>query len=331
MSLLRFLTELPFSAAITSSMSIPYSVPGRSRSYNSLMPTPLEFRMNQLLQDHHATLGGRLEDYFGAAYLEAQHRLSIDTALANLRGNYDFGIDAYTLDGPTGNLYLYQFKYSPDWRQFQESMRRLIKAGLAKVFSATPLDLAENPTLRSLRAEIEEFKPTIRDVYVRFVFTGNLKLAEDSDTLKDLHEQIEDRRYLLNECFGRDVGLKVQFLSTTTKSPPRPPASVATFAIDIGGDVLVNGPEGQLMHAGFISLATLHGMFQKMKARLFDRNIRAPLARPDSGKLTRGKKSTSVNKKIAETLKRIVINNEPASAFAFMHNGVTIYAPLLTR
>ena len=108
-------------------------------------------------------------------------------------------------------------------------MRRLTKAGLAKVFSATPLDLAENPTLRSLRAEIEEFKPIIRDVYVRFVFTGNLKLAEESDTLKDLQEQIEDRRCLLNDCFGRDVGLKVQFLSTTTKSPPRPPAAVATF------------------------------------------------------------------------------------------------------
>lgn len=296
------------------------------------MPTQFDLRMNQLLQDYHATLSGCLEDYFGAAYLEAQHRLPIDTALAQtVRGNYDFGIDAYHLDGATGNLYLYQFKYSNDWRQFQESMRRLIKAGLARVFSATPLDMEENPTLRSLRAEIEEFKPIVRDVYVRFVFTGNLKLAEESDTLKDLQEQIEDRRYLLNDCFGRDVGLKVQFLSTTTKSPPRPPASVATFTIDIGGEVLVNGPERQLMHAGFISLAMLNSMFQTMKARLFDRNIRAPLARPDGGKSKQGKKSTSVNKKITETLKRIVINNEPASAFAFMHNGVTIYAPRLTR
>lgn len=122
---------------------------GRSAGILLAMST-LELRMNQLFQDHRATLGGRLEDYFGAAYLEAQHQLAADTALdQTVRGSNDYGIDAYTLDRTTGNLHLYQFKYSTDWRQFQESMRRLIKAGLAKVFSPTPLDLSENPTLQS--------------------------------------------------------------------------------------------------------------------------------------------------------------------------------------
>jgi hypothetical protein len=296
-----------------------------------LAMSTLELRMNQLFQDYRPTLGGRLEDYFGAAYLEELHRLAVDTALQQtVRGNNDYGIDGYMLDPATGNLYLYQFKYSTDWRQFQESMRRLIKAGLAKIFSLTPLDLAESPTLQSLRAEIDEFKPTIRSVYVRYVFTGTPKLAEESDTLKDLQEQIEERRYLLNDCFGRDIALKVQFLSTTLKSVPRPPTPVATFAIDIGGDVLVDGPDGQVMHAGFISLAQLHRMFKAMGVRLFDRNIRAPLARPDGGKSKSAKKSTSVNKKIEDTLKRIVLDGAPpASVFAFMHNGVTIYAPRL--
>ena len=32
----------------------------------------IEDRMNQLQRDHRATLGGRLEDYFGTAYLEAR-------------------------------------------------------------------------------------------------------------------------------------------------------------------------------------------------------------------------------------------------------------------
>jgi len=288
--------------------------------------------MNQLLQDHRATLGGRLEDYFGAAYLEALHRLPADTALhQTVRGNHDYGIDGYTLDRATGNLYLYQFKYSTDWRQFQESMRRLIKAGLAKIFSTTPLDLAENSTLRSLRAEIDEFKPTIRSVYVRYVFIGNPKRAEESDSLKDLQEQIYDSRWIVNDCFGREIDLNVQFLSPTIKPPPPPPPPVAKFTIDIGGDVLADGPDGQLMHAGFISLAELQAMFKAMGVRLFDRNIRAPLARPDSEKSNSVKKSTSVNKKIAETLKRIVLNGtQAASAFSFMHNGVTIYAPRLT-
>jgi hypothetical protein len=72
--------------------------------------------------------------------------------------------------------------------------------------------LAENTTLRSLRAEIDEFKPTIRSVYVRFVFTGNPKRAEESDTLKDLQEQIEDRRTpdLVDE-FGGDLRMPGKF------------------------------------------------------------------------------------------------------------------------
>src|SRR5205823_663189 len=95
--------------------------------------------------------------------------------------------------------------------------------------------------------------------------------------------------------------------------------------------VLVNGPDGQVMHAGFISLAHLHRMFKAMGVRIFDRNIRAPLARPDGSNSKSAKKSTSVNKKIEETLKRIVLDGSPAaSAFAFMHNGVTIYAQRLS-
>jgi hypothetical protein len=120
----------------------------------------LELRMNQLLQDYRATLGGRLEDYFGTAYLETHHRLAVETALhQTARGNNDYGLDGYCLDETTGNLYLYQFKYSTDWRQFQVSMRRLISVGLAKLFLRTPLDLKENALLQSLRAEIEEFHP----------------------------------------------------------------------------------------------------------------------------------------------------------------------------
>src|SRR5688572_30772341 len=154
----------------------------------------IDVRMNQLLQDHRATLGGRLEDYFGAAYIETNHRLASETALdQTTRGSNDYGIDGYAFDQSTGNLYLYQFKYSSDWRQFQGSMRRVIKAGLSKVFSITPLDVAENPILQGLRAELDEFKPAVRSVYVRFVFTGNPTSAEESDTLSDLKEQFEDR------------------------------------------------------------------------------------------------------------------------------------------
>src|SRR2546429_102956 len=56
------------------------------RAGKLLAMSTLELRMNQLLQDHRPTLGGRLEDYFGAAYLEAHHHLAADTALHQTDG-----------------------------------------------------------------------------------------------------------------------------------------------------------------------------------------------------------------------------------------------------
>jgi hypothetical protein len=314
-------------------MDIVDSVAERGRSFvgrnrgitgNSHMEN-IEVRMNQLLQDYRATLGGRLEDYFGAAYIEAQHRVAAETALdQTTRGNNDYGLDGYAFDQSTGNLYLYQFKYSSDWRQFQGSMRRMIKDGLAKIFALTPMDVAENPILQGLRSELDEFKPAVRSVYIRFVFTGNPTNAEDSDTLSDLKEQIEDRQYLLKDFFDRDVAVRVQFLSTTLKSKPKVPPPAASFTINLGGDIVAPGPDGETMHTGFVSLADLLAMYRQMNTRLFDRNIRAPLAKRDASK------TTSVNQKIADTLRRIVIERtQPAAAFAFMHNGVTIYAQRL--
>ena len=53
--------------------------------------------------------------------------------------------------------------------------------------------------------------------------------------------------------------------------------------------------------------------------RLFDRNIRAAL----SGE-------QAVNRSLAQSFKRIVLDgSEPASVFAFNHNGVTLFAEAL--
>ncbi len=113
-------------------------------------------------------------------------------------------------------------------------------------------------------------------------------------------------------------------MSSSRKTVAPPPPPVAIFTINIGGDVLVQGPDRQVMHVGFISLRELHEMFKVMGPRLFDRNIRGPLARRDGGK------STSVNQKITETLKRVVLEQTLLpSAFSFMHNGVTLYAQRL--
>lgn len=284
----------------------------------------LESRMHQLQQDYSATLGGQLEDYFGPAYMENRH-LGLDAESAlhrTARGNNDYGLDGYFFDSTTGNLYLYQFKYSTDWHQFQSSMKRLIKEGMTKVFSQTPLDVKENEILQRLRGDIDEFKRAIGKIYLRFVFIGNTKRADESDTLNDLREQLLQRRYLVHECFGREVDFRVEFHSIYDPPPAPPPPPLAKFSIDMGGDTLVEGPEEQVMHAGFISLEALLNMYKVMGSRFFHRNIRAPLDHPD------GSKSKSVNKKVMECFRKIVLEQTQSPLeFSFMHNGVALYTP----
>ena len=73
------------------------------------------------------------------------------------------------------------------------------------------------------------------------------------------------------------------------------------------------------MTIGFIRLVDLHAMYREMGARFFERNIRAALP-----------EDKAVNRSIHQSIKRIVLDDtEQADAFAFNHNGVTLFAEAL--
>ena len=80
------------------------------------------------------------------------------------------------------------------------------------------------------------------------------------------------------------------------------------------------GPAEETMTIGFIPLVALHTMYREMGARFLERNIRG---------LPEGK---AVNRSIQQSLKRIVIDaKDNPKAFAFNHNGVTLYAQSLEK
>src|ERR1700760_2939470 len=91
--------------------------------------------IDQAFSDHHAVNGGLREDYFGLIYLEREHKVLREKALNQVAfGGNDYGMDGFHFDEDKRNLYLFQFKYSNSYTQFQGSLKRLIQDGLDRIF-----------------------------------------------------------------------------------------------------------------------------------------------------------------------------------------------------
>src|SRR5712692_10050285 len=85
--------------------------------------------LEQLYSDYRAKYEGAKEDYFALLYLTKKFGLPVEQAAGLVAfGNRDYGIDAYYVDRPARNLYLFQFKWSEDHNLFKESMERLTAA-----------------------------------------------------------------------------------------------------------------------------------------------------------------------------------------------------------
>jgi hypothetical protein len=100
------------------------------------MPTPeLRREVNELASKLQRIHGGVKEDYFAVHYQQREHNLKQATALDQIAfGGNDYGIDAFHFDQRSGNLYLYQLKFSDDCRQFIVSLKRLAEGGLERIF-----------------------------------------------------------------------------------------------------------------------------------------------------------------------------------------------------
>lgn len=276
-------------------------------------------QIDQACADLRNTCGGVREDYFGLLYLEKEHRVPRDSAINQVAfGGNDYGIDGFHFDEARRNLYLFQFKYSNAHAQFKGSLLRLIESGMERIFAKPNQDDYKNQVLLQLRSCLNENRSLIDQVCLRFVFTGDPGEAERSKVLDKLREDLENKKYFVDQYFsGREVRLVVEFKSSSGKvGALRTPRHTTTFDVPITDAVAVAGPDGQKMHIGFIRLADLHGMHKEIGPRFFDSNIRYGLGEGEA-----------VNRAISGALRQIVLDKaEPPSVFAFNHNGITLFA-----
>ncbi|QOJ03669.1 MAG: AIPR family protein [Planctomycetia bacterium] len=281
--------------------------------------------VDQAYSDHKGTCGGVRQDYFGLLYLEQEFGLSREQAAVQVAfGGNDYGIDGFHFDREKRNLYLFQFKYSDSHAQFKQSFQRLIDAGMERIFGAATQDQQLNQLLQQIKSCIIENEAIIDRVCIHFVFTGDPAEAERSQVLDKLREDLENKKFLIDQSLGRPITLVIEFRSARTRKvgSASHQRKTNTFPVHLTETPLSRvGPDGEFMNVAFVRLMDLHEMHQRMGQRFFERNIRAALS-----------EEQAVNRSISQAFKRIVLDDKDApSVFAFNHNGVTLSAEALEK
>lgn len=276
-------------------------------------------QIDQAFSDLRSTYGGLREDYFGLLYLERDCKVPREVAINETAfGGNDYGIDGFHFDEQRRNLYLFQFKYSSSHALFKSSLQRLIEDGLERIFVAPNKDDAKNQLLLQLRSCLIDNRALIDQVCFRFVFTGDPAEAERSPVWDKLREDLENKRYLIDHFFGeRSVRLVVEFRSSSGRvGSLRIPHQRSSFQIALADVIVASGPDGQKMQIGFIRLSDLHQMHRELGPRFFDSNIRYGFGEGEA-----------VNRAISKALRQVILDkSEPPDAFAFDHNGITLFA-----
>ena len=176
-----------------------------------------QFEIDQLIGLARATYGGVKEDYFGLLYLEHEFKLPRDVAATqNAFGANDYGIDGFHIDTECKNLYLLQFKWTQSYSTFKESYERLISVGMERIFGNLTQDQKLNSLAVQLKSRLLNDMALIDRVFVRFVFTGNAEDAERSTALQTLREDLESKKYLIDQFFDRPMSLVIEYRSTKT-------------------------------------------------------------------------------------------------------------------
>lgn len=279
--------------------------------------------IDQAFSDLKQSCGGVRNDYFGLLYLEQEFGLDRDRALSQVAfGGNDYGVDGFHFDREKRNLYLFQFKWSESHAQFKQSFKRLIDAGMERIFGAGTQDQQLNQLLQQLKSCLMDNEAVIDRVCIHFVFAGDPAEAERSQVLDKLREDLENKKYLIDQRFGRPVTLVIEFRSARTGKVGSTShlRKTHTYPISLDETITRAGPNGESMTIGFIRAVDLCTMYREMGERFFERNIRAALPEDEA-----------VNRSIQQSIKRIVLDGkDDPRVFAFNHNGVTLFAEALT-
>ena len=277
--------------------------------------------LDQDFAQHKAQYGGSKEDYFALLYMTREFDKLPDQVAHHIAFGEDTpeGINAFHIDPSRRNLYLFQFRWSVQYQEFKEPLRRLAREGMERIFGPPP----DSPgrLLSELRDRLHEDQAVIDKVLIHFIYNGDPTSADQSAALDALREDLEAKKHLIDSYFnGRNIPLTFQFISNEARRARVGSHMRVTQRYELALPKVIesSSESGEQLHVAFVNMIDLYKMFREMGQRLFERNIRAGLD-PDG----------PINKKIRAALGDVVEGRAPASAFVFNHNGITIAAETL--
>jgi len=276
--------------------------------------------LSEIYKNNEKYYAGRREDYFGVLYMKKKFDLTLSQAIKRIAfGDNDSGVDGYHIDTKKRNLYLYQFKWSRNHHLFKESFNHLNLNGLNNIFDHQYKDKGQNKLLLQLKSDLNENQSLISNVLITFVFNGDPALAEQSEVLDSLREDLESKKYIIDQYFEpKHIKLTFQYESNRIDLPGAVTIQKDTYRYIVKFKNSLNHkiPSGETLYIGSIRLMDLYRMSEQMGHRLLARNIRMGLS-----------VDKPPNKAIRQALYNIVITMEELpEVFLFNHNGFTISA-----
>lgn len=275
----------------------------------------LRRRAHELYTAYRPQRGGKLDDYLAVAVLEQHFQLPLEQAMrqAAIEGS-STGLNGYHVDFQRRNLYLLSCSLSKQPDGVKSSLKQLVSLGLAMLYGPSGENAHQDPFARTVRGYVIENRAVIDQVIFRFLSEAPLSQLRSSQMVLKLREDLEDRKFLLDEFFGRPVAMMVQFQSLSGDQEVMDLLMARTYQLSTDSHLQAPGPQGESMHVLLVPLRQLADILLQMGPRFLDRNIRHGLG-----------PAKTTNRAIAGALKNIVLDgSESPLAFAFHHNGVTL-------
>ncbi|HJT24714.1 MAG TPA: AIPR family protein [bacterium] len=288
------------------------------------MVTITQADIDAILLSFQETPGAVSDNAFALLYLEKEFKATREQAAQEIFwGRNEYGVDAFHIDPQLKNLYLFQFRWSQAQILFRVPFQRLVDVGMDRVFGQAPPGVQEEQFFLQLKSQMLNYQGAIERVFIHLVFNGDPQEAERSMVYEKLREDLESKKYLVDQFFGRPVTMVFQFLSAESKKLGAIAHQRVThrYPLHVAETLERGGPAGEVMWVSFARLMDLHAMFKEMNYRFFERNIRASLS-----------EDAPTNRSIYEALEKLVLKGEADPAvFAFHHNGVTLFAEKIVR
>jgi|JI8StandDraft_1071087.scaffolds.fasta_scaffold51861_3 hypothetical protein len=231
----------------------------------------------------------------------------------------NLGINAYHIDVQRKNLYLYRYSWSSSPNAFKDAIRKLAHEGIDKLLGNVAPESTERKFTNQIRSECLENQSIIQRVFIYFIFNGDPDIAERSEALASLREDLESKKHILDTFFQKNISLTIDFLSNQTRKRAGLTHTTTTHTYKCRlnhSPIKKKTQTNEEMNLCILRLYDLYKMYKEMGHRLFERNIRSALSLDNNP-----------NRAIRQSLKNIVIlKKTPAEEFVFNHNGVTLFA-----